>query len=358
MGTPNEVRARLAALLLARPAPAPDAVAAALAGGEGERLLAAAIGHGLLSALLERAPRPALAPALRARLERQVAGLRVQDARARGTLGEVARALAAAGAAPVALKGPALADRLYPDPTLRPSSDLDLLVAPEALDAAVAALAPLGYAEHGDAFTRGYARAHHHHLHLERRGGVPVELHFRASVGLGATLDAGPLLARALPAPGWPGLRVLAPDDELVFLAVHSTRHVHERLGWLLDLARFLDAAPVGGDALAAAARRAGAARAVASTFAELARLGHPVPAALLAPLSPRRARAASALASALLGRAEVDRAGHLLRMLREAVLTDRAATATRRLAHHVVWFVRRNTHRLLHRARRGPVGQ
>ena len=55
-------------------------------------------------------------------------------------------AFAAHGIAVVPLKGPAMAESLYPGPELRPSSDLDLLVRKRDIEGAVSVLAQEGYA--------------------------------------------------------------------------------------------------------------------------------------------------------------------------------------------------------------------
>jgi hypothetical protein len=86
-------------------------------------------------------------------------------------------------------------------------------------------------------------------------------------MGFGRILPSDPLLERSRPAPGrvLSSLRVLAPEDELVFLAVHAAVHRFFRLGWLYDLALLLRAMSEGEIALAAARARAwGFARATA----------------------------------------------------------------------------------------------
>jgi hypothetical protein len=54
-------------------------------------------------------------------------------------------ALAERGLPAVVLKGPDFCDRLYPEPVLRPFTDIDLLAPPEAVPQVEAALAALGY---------------------------------------------------------------------------------------------------------------------------------------------------------------------------------------------------------------------
>lgn len=63
----------------------------------------------------------------------------------RHRLRAVADALRERGLPAVVLKGPEFADRLYPDPALRPFTDLDLLAAPTAVPQVEAALEALGY---------------------------------------------------------------------------------------------------------------------------------------------------------------------------------------------------------------------
>src|SRR5262249_61546006 len=93
-----------------------------------------------------------------------------------------------------ALKGPILAERLYPEAAVRRCTDLDLLVAERDIERAAAALEPLGYALE-DGLAALYARRHHHHLHLMGRCPQVIELHFRDYVGFGVTLPAEGLLA-------------------------------------------------------------------------------------------------------------------------------------------------------------------
>ena len=85
---------------------------------------------------------------------------------------------------------------------------------------------------------RAYARRHHHHLQLRREGQPPLELHFRARVAFGTVMPAADLIARssAVTLTHGRGLRILAPEDELVYLAVHAAAHAFIRLMWLYDL--------------------------------------------------------------------------------------------------------------------------
>ena len=74
--------------------------------------------------------------------------------------------LASAGVPAIVLRGVMAAETLYPDPALRHCHDLDLMIAPEYMDATALALGPLG-------FSRRTLRVWHH------SSGFPVSIHHR-----------------------------------------------------------------------------------------------------------------------------------------------------------------------------------
>jgi hypothetical protein len=88
-------------------------------------------------------------------------------------------ALADAGIRSAALKGPLLGEAIYGDPGRRLSSDIDLLVATEQLQAAVEVVQRLGYAAPTDYVQDSGLPLLHFTLVHERRELPPVELHWR-----------------------------------------------------------------------------------------------------------------------------------------------------------------------------------
>lgn len=91
----------------------------------------------------------------------------------------VMTALADSGIRSAPLKGPLLSEALYGDPGRRVSSDIDLLVAPEQLPAAVEVVRSLGFAAPTDFVERsGLPRLHFLLMHAEQKL-PPVELHWR-----------------------------------------------------------------------------------------------------------------------------------------------------------------------------------
>ena len=187
----------------------------------------AALRHGLAGFIAEGAPGapPALAQAAALALARA-------QVQRRATL-EVAAVLRERGVRPILLKGYALARRLYPEcPGMRESSDVDLLVERASLGAAAHALRGCGFAL---ASTRGELH------HTFRRGELFVELHYRLWRGLGSPgFDEVALFRRSRTAllDGQP-VRLLAPEDEFLYLVAHAANHGFARLAWLVDLARY-----------------------------------------------------------------------------------------------------------------------
>ncbi|WP_338870432.1 nucleotidyltransferase family protein [Myxococcus stipitatus] len=144
-------------------------------------------------------------------------------------------ALASEGVVPVLLKGYGLSRRLYPDPLQRATRDVDLLVSRHDVPTATRALSGLGLTVRASRDGK-YAEADSHHIEMEGPAGL-VELHFRALAGWGQALEGDALVARAAEGE-LEGRRVkwLRPEDEAVYLALHASNHLLQRMAWLFDL--------------------------------------------------------------------------------------------------------------------------
>ncbi|CAB4880627.1 unannotated protein [freshwater metagenome] len=167
----------------------------------------------------------------------------------RRALGPIVDALApACGAAPVLIKGPALADRTYPDWRLRPYGDLDLMVPRDRLGEATQALVQEGYTLIEE-FRPGYAERFGHDLHVRRGDGaaaVDVELHWRIGDDrVGEPLSHGHLIREALTL-DVDGTPVLIPGtaDQLLLAAVHLLSDRARRLCWVNDVRLLAQTAP------------------------------------------------------------------------------------------------------------------
>lgn len=306
--------------------------------------------HGILAPIMQELDRRGLAvPApVRQEVQRRHVFERIAQARQHDALNEALTALNGAGVTTVALKGPTLAERLYEDPLQRRSTDLDLMVATRDIGRARAALESTGYRMEEGPSLRYYLR-HHHHVVFERTGSPPIELHFRLFTGFGSVVPSEGFIERSrLHERGpRPRARVLMPEDELFYLAVHASSHGLGRLAWLQDLKLLLERFP---EIDGRRARELARAHRLENAFLFCCE-------GLLRLLGVRargvwdggRTRAirrsrfslASRLASVGERRATKDPVRRIAELTYEAVLSDRAATGAHRLAHHV-WRVSR----------------
>ena len=337
----------LAALAITRPSPPLGELSEAgwLA------LVEAGFRGGVLAALAPRLPD---LPGVRARFARLEAALIMEAGQRRTSLDQVLGLLAARGLPAVPLKGPVLAERLYASPALRPSSDLDVLVLPADLEAAVAALEAGGYVlERGPA--ERYSRRRGHHLTLATPGRAKVELHFRPTSSFSSDVPAAEVVSRSCPARLASGTAtlVLAPEDELIVLAVHAVTHLAERPGWILDLLLLLEANPaLDWGAIEVRSRRWRCHRSLAHALLLLRGFGAGVPAGLAARADAPRTRLAEWLRHLILERRPGPvRTGLLLTF--GVLLTDRLLPAVETLASQIGWALGRRLRR--GRARRGP---
>ncbi|MFO7652785.1 MAG: nucleotidyltransferase family protein [Candidatus Krumholzibacteriia bacterium] len=169
------------------------------------------------------------------------------------------------GAAPVVLKGAALALDVYPTPERRWFVDLDVLIAHEHREIAARALGRLGYQRHDPLPVEFYER-HHFHRMLTGPHGACVELHWALTLPASVyshDLDRLRRESRILPL-GAGTMRVPGTVDQLLHGALQSVA------GGYGDLRRIIDAAlldtrlaPGEHEQLAERARQAGLGTAV-----------------------------------------------------------------------------------------------
>jgi hypothetical protein len=161
-------------------------------------------------------------------------------------LGRVTSALRQADVDAIAYKGPALAQRLYGNVGLRCFTDLDLLIERTDRERAVPVLLDLGYKscrtiadpkrqEQGDCEEQFAARG----------GALVLDLHWQIAqpyLSLGPLPGGWQQRARTLLV-GTTPVRIFAPEDDLLVLAVHGGKHVWDQMSWLADFAAALDLA-------------------------------------------------------------------------------------------------------------------
>ena len=186
---------------------------------------------------------------------------------------EATTALANVGVRATLFKGSALARDLYPNPALRPMSDVDLWVPPEQAAQSEAVLTRLGYEPFGPEIVPGLTRrVRHARLYVRRDGPsyVGLDLHW-SLVGHETDRRATPL--------GWfqsetrdvPGgsFRRLSATAHLLYLAGHmKLQHFDEAIPllWLIDFHLLLRSGDVDFDVLVDQANRCGWRGALAAT--------------------------------------------------------------------------------------------
>lgn len=296
-------------------------------------------GDGSGGAALAASPLPLdLAAALRDRLAFE----HVAATRCRRALDEALVALAASGIPVVALKGPLLAERLYPPSVVRPSSDLDLLFSPRSLERALATLEGLGYRPEPGASVAP-SRPWSHHVALTRSGSPPIEAHFRLHSEFGAELPAAQFLARAEPVHTRGGAPALVLDriDELIYLAVHAAAHRLIRLGWLVDLALLVRASPaIDWDEVGRRCRALEVHSVVTFTLARLAEtLRVPIPEASTLPPTSLRRLAATRLCGAWATRSPSIPVVRATSFLHATILCDNTRQSLRSARHLLLRF-------------------
>jgi hypothetical protein len=241
------------------------------------------------------------------------------------------------------LKGPLLAARLYGEFTLRPTTDVDVLVTPSDLDRAVEALRQAG-ARPPDPASFRYHRIHHHHINAVLRG-VLIEVHFRATSNFGAVIPAEPLLARTTQEVVDDALvPLLDPTDELVCLAVNAAAH-RFRAVLLLDLRRLCERARVDWLEAERRAREWHVARATAAALVAAHRRAG-LDLASVSVAWRKQGESALRLAPELPLHAEPYPQQRLRDLALQSILADSYARAGRMVLHNVARGLRRTVHR------------
>jgi hypothetical protein len=253
--------------------------------------------HGILGLVLAALQRSATLERLPAEAVTEL-GNRLRRLRRRAGLwllerNRVLAALEGRGLRPVLVKGAGLCGTLYADPVERQVRDLDLLVPADALDAAVAVVAALGYPLPSAAVNEGYRR-HHYHLPFYHPSGFAVELHWALSrPDSPFYLDPEAFLRNATSVRDGDGTLLPAPsrEDQLLHVAFQNALDGFPFLARPVDLDRMVRSDPeMDWERVRHGAAAGGLTPALALSL-ELAAtiLGTPVPAQIREALRPGR---------------------------------------------------------------------
>jgi len=155
----------------------------------------------------------------------------------------------AAGIDLLPMKGPVVAHQVYGDVGQRQFGDLDILVRPRQLQAARALLAAEGY-YYQDGWSswrqRAYEHFGHHYGYYHPQKCVYVELHWRVMPkNVHFPIETRSFWDRLQLRPiGGAEVPCSPPEDLLLMLTAHGSRHRWERLSWVCDIAALLHACP------------------------------------------------------------------------------------------------------------------
>jgi hypothetical protein len=145
------------------------------------------------------------------------------------------------GAAPVLLKGAALAHSHYAESWLRPRLDTDLLISASSVRRTADALGALGYGR--DTSTSGALITYQAAFERSDRFGITHYLDLHWKIGnwqlIANALSQEDIAARAVPIPALgPAARGAAPCDALVLACLHRAAHHRdtEELLWIHDI--------------------------------------------------------------------------------------------------------------------------
>jgi Uncharacterised nucleotidyltransferase len=151
-------------------------------------------------------------------------------------LAQVASALRGASLPALLVKGAALALTVYPSPASRPMADIDLLVHRADRARVLAALTAAGGVVHESSDRPLSADFLGETGVMMHAGQTPflVEIHTSLDKIVPRPIDTAGLFARALPAPGLPGLLVPSAEDHALLIALHAAGHeLQHRAAWL-----------------------------------------------------------------------------------------------------------------------------
>jgi hypothetical protein len=160
-------------------------------------------------------------------------------------LGRLCEAFDQHGVPVMPIKGATLALSAYGDVTLRDFTDMDLLIPEGALEAARAILLAQGYERKTPATESDHAEGPYH-VFVKKRTLFRVDLQWvMAHEHFTFQMDRPEFWAQRMPVRlGNKMVQGLAPEELLLLLCVHGSKHAWEQLKWVCDVAELLRSHP------------------------------------------------------------------------------------------------------------------
>ena len=140
----------------------------------------------------------------------------------------------------IPLKGTILAERYYGHYAARGTSDIDLLIHPEHLEAAVKCVRKCGFNT-----TSQENPVHYHHEWFKQASGLPeplaVELHWSLVQSDTSQMNMGAAWTTSEPLTDYKNVRVLSPSYTFYTLCLHGASHQMDSLKYVVDLLHMLE---------------------------------------------------------------------------------------------------------------------
>lgn len=140
----------------------------------------------------------------------------------------------------IPLKGTMLAERYYGHYAARGTSDIDLLIHPEHMEAAVKCVHHRGFTEASQENP-----VHYHHEWFKQAGGLPeplvVELHWSLVQADTSQMNMGVAWATSEQSASYKNVRILSPSYTFYALCLHGASHQMDSLKYVIDVLHFLE---------------------------------------------------------------------------------------------------------------------
>ena len=152
----------------------------------------------------------------------------------------------AGGVQAIPYKGPILASLAYGDLSLRQFDDLDIFIPLQHVKTAKDLLLSQGYYMDfipTDRQEDSYLKSKEQYSFYNDKNKILVEIHWQiVSRYYSISIDVDELLKRLQPI-SLPGREVMtfSPEDLLLILCIHGSKHLWERLGWVYDVANLIE---------------------------------------------------------------------------------------------------------------------
>lgn len=210
-------------------------------------LVAAVIEHeliGIFCKVILEIPSTLVPTEMRLACQQKLSEQKASNSIAAQQLSHILDKLQAADIKAVTFKGPTLAIKAYQDIALRSFRDLDFLIPEAQIEDCLSLLRDMGYHhEHGLSPRQWQAFVDYAGQDILFGPGLPVEPHWAfAPYTFMFNIDYKGLWQRVSDS-SFNGQKVLtfSPEDELIILCLHGSKHEWCKLKWVLDLAGFIN---------------------------------------------------------------------------------------------------------------------